>query len=213
VVLLGILSFSPPVLAQASSSNSSDEADLPPKVQVQLLNQQLNHMREFDGRILDTVLAGFGSVVALALFVIGGSFVKYQLDKASLKQEMRNFIEQIVETKAKSVADEINSKIDGQIKSIQYEQEKLQAEKECAEHFYNNALMNCIKMTDLANELNDSFRREKALDYIQSILNKPEVMKESRLYTDITKCLNKLPNEYSQLKANILEQAKSALLS
>ncbi|MDJ0797850.1 MAG: bZIP transcription factor [Calothrix sp. MO_167.B12] len=112
VLLLGNLSFTPPLLAQDSASppsnitikgletqvkelkNQNEEL----KKQNEILNKQLEHMSKFDGRILSTVWYALGVVGTVAFIIAGFSWLTYKSDKDEFKNLREEYMKDLKDT-------------------------------------------------------------------------------------------------------------------
>jgi prefoldin subunit 5 len=174
VLLFGNLSFSPLLFAQDSVSpplNSTIkglEAQVEKlkiqneelKKQNDILNKQLEHMREFDGRILDTVWWALSILGALGLAIAAFSWWTYKSDKEELKnliiKDLNDFKEQLKDrTKEPYIS----------IKQASIEEATISA-SEIAKEFFNNNVEDNLKQIDQqVSSINRTLRELSTIKY------------------------------------------------
>jgi DNA repair exonuclease SbcCD ATPase subunit len=233
LLILGNLSFNLPVFAQptpspttptptATPSPSSTPTETPkfekPKTETELLEAQLEHMREFDGRILDTVWWALGVVLAIASLIIGGTWFSYKSEKEKMEkaikdaeekmEQLRQNLEFSIRNKLEEEKASLQKELTEENTQIRYLFKQLEAELWEVKEVYNNVLLTHIEMIKLAQLPDDKIPISQplesminALNNIANTGNKDKL--DKGLVSDIKKLIRSLDPEYDTFKTKI----------
>ncbi|MEW6496352.1 MAG: hypothetical protein AB1589_28090 [Cyanobacteriota bacterium] len=238
VFFLGIMSFNLPLRAQTPSPRpTTNPITSQPDLKVAALEAQLELMREYNKRQLDSIYWTLGAVVTVAGFLVAYNWltnsINYQRDRDALQRELEIFLdkkttelqniatkryEELTEASKKAgelAAKQLEGEIELKLESIHegmtrmwYELRKSEAEQWEAQKVYDNALMSHLDMIKYALELEDEDKVSNTLDAMLNVF-KNGAKPAPRLVREITDKLDTLPSKYSIDNETLRELVKA----
>lgn len=193
--------------AEQSAQNRATPSITPtptPSEEVIALRAQLDIMRQYDDRLMQTVYWALATTGTLALLVVGlgwyTNFRLYKRDVVEVKKEILNAVKQDMIRAAQEAAREATDSALHGFKKLQYQQLKQEAEKWETDGVDGNALYTYTKMIKAAEDtMIPELHIPEILNQIQRILKKKNLL-ESAVSSDVsvsmTKALSSLPAEY-----------------
>lgn len=201
-----------PAAAPAPSSQPSVQPDAE---KIEVLKAQLELMRQYDQRLLDTVYYTLGALGAAVFLIITlgwyTNFRLYKRDTDAMKQE----IAASLASEARQVAEKAVSQVFGEVEQIKYQLLEREAKEWLGRGVYENVLAVQVKMVGASQRLGYDWRTSRALgemiDVLKSIIHEP---KQARLDDDtvmeISKMLDTLPAGFSTDVGIIRDLVRSA---
>lgn len=221
IVSLWLLGLSLLAYAQSPSVTPTIQNQTQPDTEVAVLRAQLETMRQYDQRLLETVYWSLGGAGAIVLLVVGlGWYTNFRLherDRAALKKELLASLSEEARTTAKEAVDRMQ--VD--VKIIQMDLLELEATSWEAKGVYENALKNHVRMIETTRSIGYDRAVARTLEKMQRVLKarvkqftdlpseipKPEF--SAQLSLEITEMLENLPKGYSVIADNIRQLLRS----
>lgn len=209
---------------QKNSSVKSDSTNI-------ALNAQIDVMREYNNKLLNTVYWALGTLVTVFTLLIGfgwfANFRVYERDKKTMKDEfgvlmqielknieqalmkrenkhtesLENLVKKHANEAVQSLRDEINTYTIN-IQELEYQMLEFRAEKWDEQKVLRNSIRTYLEMTELSIKMKRDFFISRALDNVTRIL-KSGVEMDSDLVKDVHELLNKLPSQFDITAKNI----------
>jgi len=110
-----------PVAAQSPQAAPVEEEQAQSRTQVEVLEAQLETMRQYDQRLLETVYWALGVVATISLAIVALNFFNYRHDKNALSkdlEETRKNLHQEVQTEIAALAQRQQSLLQEQLEEI-----------------------------------------------------------------------------------------------
>lgn len=209
--------FSVPLIAQTPLPTSTPTPVSQPQNQTEpekiaVLQAQLDLMRQYDQRLLNTVYWSLGSIGGIVLLVVGlgwyTNFRIYRRDVEDIKRDVKNDFENSLNSIKTSLRSEMlnesRNAVESSVKSafrdirgVQYQIMKLEAERWENTGVHANAVFTYSEMIQLANETYADMYVPEILEQMLRLLKTKEVLLTSRATASITKALVAVPTEYS----------------
>lgn len=204
-----------PSPAPTSYSQMPSEAEKEAE-KVAILQAQLELMRQYDQRLLETVYWSLGGMVTIVVLVAGfgwfANFRLYEHDKKALKQELTGFIKEerakLHEELSSAARDAVRSELQD-MKLMKYDLLKTEAEKWESKEVYANVLTTSLRMLEVALEIGWEHRIAGALEFTTKALKSGKKFDASTI-VNVTKAINQLSSDYTAEVENIRELLKAA---
>lgn len=206
-----------PLIAQTPLPNSTPAPVSRPQNQTEsekiaVLQAQLDLMRQYDQRLLNTVYWSLGSIGGIVLLVVGlgwyTNFRIYRRDVEDIKRDVKNDFENSLNSIRTSLRSDMLSESRNavelavksalrDIREVQYQILKLEAERWERANIFGNTLLTYSEMIKLANETIVGIHMPELLDSMLRLLKTKEVILNAGATAAITKALVAVPTEYS----------------
>ena len=209
ILVLCLFSFSVSRYAQPASPGNSSNSD---QKQVQneaekvvILQAQLELMRQYDQRLLDTVYWSLTTTGGIVLLVVGlGWYTNFRFYKRDLEDirrdihaSLRQEISEIARETALSIARQTTDSAMRDFEEMQYQLLKLEADRYEKDDSISNAVYAYTRMLPLAQSVHQDLYAPEVLEETIRLLKKEKVLMHSVLIPKIHKALEYLPKEYS----------------
>lgn len=187
------IALTPTPASSPPQSNPNDE--------VIALRAQIEIMRQYDQKLLDTVYWALGVLVGITLLVVGlgwyTNFKVYKRDVEDLKRDFKNeLLPELTKVARQAGESAVKSALES-FREVQYKQLKLEADKWEKEGVYANALRTYSEMIELANAILAGFYVPGVLDEMLRLLREKDVRLRASTIADVNKELDKVPSKYS----------------
>ncbi|HEU4594887.1 MAG TPA: hypothetical protein VFS10_06935 [Pyrinomonadaceae bacterium] len=186
--------------AQAKSSSLEPTPNPVPTVsndEVIALRAQLETMRQYDQRLLETVYWALSATGGIVLLIIGlgwyTNFRLYKRDVVDLKREIQSSLRNEMVAEARRAADSAMS----DFKRIQYQTLKLEAERWERKGIEGNALYTYARMIEVAQASHPDIFIPEILDEMLRLLKGGKVLLHSNAAAEITAALETVPKRFS----------------
>jgi hypothetical protein len=190
-----------PIVAENNQPKPSDE--------VIVLRAQLETMRQYDQRLLETVYWSLASLGAVVLLIVGlGWYTNFRLYKREvndIKREIQNALRVEMVAAARDAA---NSAL-RDFKKMQYQLLKIEAEKFERDGYKGSAVFTYARMIEVAQSFHPELYIPEILDEMLRILKDEETNFHSGIASEISKAVDGLPKEYGADKDAILQLVRA----
>lgn len=175
---------------------------------VAVLQGQLELMRQYDQRLLSTVYWSLGGLGGVVLLVVGlgwyTNFRIYKRDVEDIKRDIKNELESTAVSFKREMMDAAKNAGDAAVRSalrdvkeLQYQMLKVDAERWENSGIHANALYACARRLPLAKDLLTDIYIPQTLEEMLRILKTKEVILNAHVTAEINKSLDIIPKEFS----------------
>jgi hypothetical protein len=193
------------------------------KEEVIALRAQLETMRQYDQRLLETVYWSLGGMFTVVIVIVGvgwyTNFRLYERDKSALRQDLllsiKDDTRKEIESAARQAHKELREAIDPastksnsdlhrlsrEVKGIKYDLYELETSQQEINRVYNNVLRSYIKMIEVAQAMGQDYFISRTLGDVVRVLkilaNEEVTPLDGGVAKDVTKMLDSLCSEFS----------------
>jgi hypothetical protein len=186
-----------------SESNQPTASD-----EVIILRAQLETMRQYDQRLLETVYWSLASIGAIVLLIVGlGWYTNFRLYKREISDIKRDVQIALRADMVAAARDAANSAL-SDFKKMQYQLLKIEAEKHEKDGYKGNAIFTYARMIEVAQSYAPELYVPEILDEMLRLLKTEGVRFHAGIASEILKAMEGLPKQYSADRDAILQLVK-----
>jgi hypothetical protein len=190
-----------PTVAVISQTRPSDE--------VIALRAQLETMRQYDQRLLETVHWSLGASVGIMLLVVGlGWYTNFRLYKREVTDVKRDIINALRGEMTSAAADAANSAL-RDFRKMQYQLMKIEAEKFEKDGYRGNAVFTYARMIEVAQSFHSDLYVPEILDEMLRLLKDEKTQFHAGISSEILKAVEGLPKDYAADKEAIVQLVRA----